>query len=82
MNITFSISDDIVANARKYAQRHGTSLNQMVRDHLNSFSREALRKERAKNAIAYFQSIVPTLPKDAKISRDEMEQRQVELCFF
>ncbi|MBR4416490.1 MAG: hypothetical protein IKS67_06955 [Victivallales bacterium] len=75
MNITLSIPDDVVANAREYAKRHGTSLNQMVRDHLNRFSGEALRKKRAEIAIAYFQSIVPTLPKDTKISRDEMEQR-------
>ena len=75
MNITLSIPDDVVANAREYAKRHGTSLNQIIRDHLNRFSREALRKERAEIAIAFFQSIVPTLSKETKISRDEMEQR-------
>ena len=46
-----------------------------LRDHLNSRSEKVLRKEHPEIAIAYFQSIVPTLPKDAKISRDEMEQR-------
>ena len=75
MNITLSIPDDVVANAREYAKRHGTSLNQMIRDHLDRFSREAGRLERAKNAIAFFQGIVPTLPKDSKITRDEMEER-------
>ena len=75
MNITLSIPDEIVANAREYAKTHGTSLNQMIRDHLNRFSGEAKRKERAENAIAFFQSIVPTLPKDTKITRDEMEER-------
>ena len=75
MNITLSIPDEIVANAREYAKTHGTSLNQMIRDHLNRFSGEAQRKERAEIAIAFFQSIVPTLPKDTKITRDEMEER-------
>ena len=75
MNITFSISVDIMANAREYAKRHGTSLTQMVGNHLNSLSEKVLRKERPEIAIAYFQSIVPTLPKDAKIPREEMEQR-------
>ena len=75
MNITLSIPDEIVANAREYAKTHGTSLNQMIRDHLNRFSGEAQRKERAENAIAFFQNIVPTLPKDTKITRDEMEER-------
>ena len=75
MNITLSIPDEVVATAREYAKRHGTSLNQMIRDHLDRFSREAVRRERAKNAIAFFQSIVPILPKGAKITRDEMEER-------
>ena len=75
MNITLSIPDNIVKMAREYAKRHGTSLNQMVRDHLHSFSQEASRQERAEKALALFQRIVPTLPKDAKISRDEMEER-------
>lgn len=75
MNITLSIPDVIVANAREYAKRHGTSLNQIVRDHLNRLSGEAQRKERAEIAIAFFQSIVPTLPKDSKFTHEEMEQR-------
>ena len=75
MNITFSIPDDIVANAREYAERHGTSLNQMVRDYLNNLSEKVLCKEQPEIAIAFFQSIVPTLPQDTKIARDEMEQR-------
>lgn len=75
MNITLSIPDDIVANAREYAKRHGTSLDKMIRDYLNSFTEKALCQKHAENAIAFFQSIVPSLPKDTKISRDEMEQR-------
>ena len=75
MNITLSIPDEVVKMAREYAKRHGTSLNQMVRDHLQKFSQEASRQERAEKALELFQRIVPTLPKDAKISRDEMEER-------
>ena len=75
MNITLSIPDDIVANAREYAKRHATSLDKMIRDYLNSFTKKALCQKHAENAIAFFQSIVPSLPKDTKISRDEMEQR-------
>ena len=75
MNITLSIPDDVVANAREYAKKHGTSLNQMVRDHLKRFSEEATRQDEAQRALAFFQSIVPTLPKDTRITRDEMEQR-------
>ena len=75
MNITLSIPNDIVENAREYAKRHGTSLNQMIRDHLKNFSQDSDRQRRADDALAFFQSIVPTLPKNSKITRDEMEQR-------
>ena len=75
MNITFSIPDDIVANAKEYAQRHGTNLNQMVKDYLNSLSEKALCTKHSENAIASFQSIDPSLPQDTPIPRDEMEQR-------
>jgi hypothetical protein len=75
MNITFSIPNDIVKNAREYAKRQGTSLNQMIRDYLKRFSQDSERQKRADDALAFFQSIFPTLPKNAKITRDEMEQR-------
>ena len=75
MNITISIPDEVVANAREYAKSHGTSLNQMIRDHLDRFSSDAIRRGRSKNAIAFFQSIVPILPKGAQITRDEMGER-------
>ena len=75
MNITLSIPDDVIMNAREYAKKHGTSLNQMIRDHLRRFSQEAVCQESAERALAFFQSITPTLPKDTRITRDEMEQR-------
>ena len=75
MNITLSIPDDVVVNAREYAKKHGTSLNQMIREHLRRFSHEAVRQESAERALAFFQSITPSLPKETRISRDEMEQR-------
>jgi hypothetical protein len=35
-NITLSIPDDLLNKSREYALEHGTSLNQMIRDYLNS----------------------------------------------
>ena len=35
-NITLSIPDDLLAKSREYASKHGTSLNQFIRDLLNS----------------------------------------------
>jgi len=75
MNVTLSIPDEIVAKAREYAKRHDTSLNQMVREYLKRFSLEPARQDEAEKAMAFFLSLTPTLPKEVKITRDEMEQR-------
>lgn len=34
MNITLSADQDLIERARRYAAEHGTSLNQLIRDHL------------------------------------------------
>jgi len=34
VNVTLAIDDQLVARARRFAQRRGTTLNQLVRDHL------------------------------------------------
>ena len=39
MNITLSIDDRIVEDARKLAQARGTSINQLVRDYLEGLVR-------------------------------------------
>lgn len=38
MNITLSIDEKVVAEARRIASRRGTSLNQMVRDYLHQLT--------------------------------------------
>ncbi len=38
MNVTLSIDDRIVREARKRAQAMGTSVNQLVRDYLEQFA--------------------------------------------
>jgi hypothetical protein len=35
-NVTLSIPDDLLNKSREYALEHDTSLNQMIRDYLNS----------------------------------------------
>lgn len=39
MNITLSVEDSLVEEARKLAQARGTSLNQLVRDYLEGLVR-------------------------------------------
>ena len=38
MNVTLSIDDQTLARARSLAQRRGTSLNQMIRDYLDTLT--------------------------------------------
>lgn len=38
MNVTLSIDDQILVRARSLAQRRGTSLNQMIRDYLETLT--------------------------------------------
>jgi hypothetical protein len=38
MNVTLSIDDQTLARARQLAQQRGTSLNQMIRDYLDSLT--------------------------------------------
>jgi hypothetical protein len=33
-NITLSADEDLIASARAYAQSHGTTLNELIRDYL------------------------------------------------
>ncbi|MXY25782.1 MAG: hypothetical protein F4Y45_14845 [Acidobacteria bacterium] len=39
MNVTLSIDDRIVTEARRIAVARGTSLNQLIRDYLNELTR-------------------------------------------
>lgn len=43
MNITLSVDEVVIEKARKLAQARGTSVNQMVRDYLESLVRPAGR---------------------------------------
>lgn len=42
MNVTLSVDEDLIARARRFAERRGTSLNQLIRDYLEELTaREA-----------------------------------------
>jgi hypothetical protein len=38
MNVTLSVDDEVLARARRHADRTGTSLNQLVRDYLHELT--------------------------------------------
>ena len=55
MNITLSADEDTVTRTRAYAREHGTSVNQLVRDFLESITgqedRDRVAEEFARNAV-------------------------------
>lgn len=38
MNVTLSMDEELVARARRFADRTGTSLNQLIRDYLDELT--------------------------------------------
>ena len=53
MNVTLSIEDRVVAEARRIAAARGTSMNQLVRDFLNDLT----RADDAESVIAQLEAI-------------------------
>ncbi|MFW5994697.1 MAG: DUF6364 family protein [Spirochaetia bacterium] len=49
MNITLSADDDLVRKAREYSRRHGTSLNELIRQYLEEIVGTQTREETAQD---------------------------------
>lgn len=45
MNVTLSFDDEVVARAREFATRRGTSVNQMIRDYLEALASQMSAEE-------------------------------------
>ena len=78
MSITLSVPPAVVQEVRLYADKKGTSLNQMIRDYLQAMA-DASRREREKIANETFDFLMAQddggLPKDWKSNRDEANAR-------
>lgn len=57
-NVTLSMPDDLLQKSRAYAQKHGTTLNQMIRDLL----KKHIEKEGISVAEAIVQYAKKTVP--------------------
>lgn len=44
MNITLSEDEQCIKRSREFAQKHGTSLNQLIRDYLNTLTDNSNRE--------------------------------------
>lgn len=76
MNVTLSMDEELLARARRLAERRGTSLNQLIRDHLETLT--AL--ESRSTAIEELETLWRDEPGDSKgerWTRDSLYDRAV-----
>jgi len=74
VNITLSIDDDVIGEARRRANAMGTSVNQLVRDYLEQF----VGKRDPAAMAAELEQLWERTPGDSqgwKFNRDEIHQR-------
>jgi flagellar motor component MotA len=74
-NVTLSIPDDLLLRSREYALRHGTSLNQFIRDVLKTIV-ENQDKSTVEKLLEKSSSIA-VKTKNIKWSREEIYDRKV-----
>ena len=75
MNITLSADEKLIKKAREYAHKHGTTLNQLIRDYMERLtghmSPEEAMKEFTRIALEHPGRSEPGW----KFDRDEIHQR-------
>lgn len=73
MNITLSINEQVVAEARRIALRRGTSLNQMVRDYLHLLTQRQSPRQTLEGLEALWNE--STYNSTESWTRDELHER-------
>ena len=79
MNVTLAMPADLVADSRRYAAEHGTTLNALIRELLNGLrsKREeaADRKRRIDEMVAAMKNCASSSPVGWKFNREELYVR-------
>jgi hypothetical protein len=75
MNITLSADQKTILNSRKYAQEHGTSLNNLIREYLKKISGEDDRKENAREFAQLAESKAGCSKPGFRFDRDAVHDR-------
>ena len=82
MNVTLAMSPDLVADSRRYAAEHGTTLNALIRAYLDGLRERrqeaAARKRDADELLALLEDGGHASPPGWKFSRDEIHDRDTE----
>ncbi len=79
MNVTLAMPADLVADSRRYAAEHGTTLNALIRDLLHWRVAPKTESDRAADAlVAFCRKQKATLPRDYRFDRDELHDRRAQ----
>ena len=80
MSITLSVPPAIVQEVREWAEAHGTSLNQYIRDLLEAKANEerAARKRRVDEFFEFIEKNTVHVPEGWKFSREEATERKMK----
>jgi len=72
-NVTLSMPEDLLAKSREYAEKHGTTLNDMIRDYL----KKTVRSDESdfEKKLLTLQQQVRIKTKGIRFNRDELYER-------
>ena len=77
-NITLAIDDELLEKSRSYADRKGTTVNAMVRDHLASVISQEDRRAAARRGLReLMESSTARMGSDFKWNREETYEERV-----
>ncbi len=76
MNLTISVDDELLKRAREMAQRHGTSVQEVIRQHLVEYVGERSREDVAKELVKRLRNTTGRSG-GRKIHRDEAYEGRV-----
>ncbi len=75
MNITLSADQKIIAKSRKYAEEHGTSLNNLIRGFLKNISGENDHSANAHEFADLAKNMAGCSPKGYTFDRESIHER-------
>ncbi len=74
-NLTLSIDEDILLEARKFALENDTTVNQLVRDYLARIARQTNRRRAARERLLRFMKTRQVEVGERRWTREELYDR-------
>lgn len=76
MNITLSANEELIKKARNYAKRHNTSLNKLIRAHLEQITNQIDRESAAREFETLCIEHSGESPAEYRFDRTEVYNRE------